>query len=169
MDRSPYHQRLPTKTLIASGCSSCLHCKVCELAMSRTWRIIEMSCSRERSTIEVLSKKQFAFALAPITRQERAEMVLFLGYDPGGACKHGVACADFAPNGSFLTAPTVMVLNDAGEVRNWVGQNRSAKALGIDTLLAWSTSGGRACDDALRAHCPVTPITVRRSIPLAGN
>jgi predicted nuclease with RNAse H fold len=87
-------------------------------------------------------------------------MVLFLGYDPGGAGKHGVAKADIGPNGAFLVEPVVMTLADAGAVRDWLRENDSAKALGIDTLLAWSISGGRACDDALRAHYPERAPTV---------
>ena len=43
---------------------------------------------------------------------------------------------------------------------HWLLENDSAKALGVDTLLAWSISGGRACDDALRAHYPEHAPTV---------
>ncbi len=87
-------------------------------------------------------------------------MVLFLGYDPGGARKHGVASAYIGSNGAFLAEPTVETLGDAGEVRDWLCQHNTAKALGIDTLLAWSVSGGRACDNALRAHYPQRASTV---------
>ena len=73
-------------------------------------------------------------------------MVQFLGYDPGGCGKHGVALADIDPNGSFVLEPTVSVLSDAGNVRDWLRQHSPAKALGIDTLLAWSAKGKRACD-----------------------
>lgn len=81
-------------------------------------------------------------------------MALFLGYDPGGAGKHGVAAADITPNGAFLIEPAVVTLDNAGEVREWLRDHKLAKALGIDTLLAWSASGGRACDNALRARYP---------------
>ena len=95
-------------------------------------------------------------------------MVLFLGYDPGGAGKHGVANADIGPNGAFLTQPEVMTLADAGEVRDWLRQHDSAKAIGVDTLLAWSISGRRACDIALRAHYPEQALTVIHQNSLFG-
>ena len=87
-------------------------------------------------------------------------MVLFLGYDPGGANRHGVAKADIAPDGAFLVEPETRVLNHAGEVSDWIRENSSAKAFGVDTLLAWSWLGHRACDSALRAHYHLMSQTV---------
>ena len=43
-------------------------------------------------------------------------------------------------------------LSDAGEVIDWFRKYPSAVALGVDTLLAWSLRGKRACDDALRSR-----------------
>ena len=78
-------------------------------------------------------------------------MPLFLGYDPGGKDKHGVAAARIADGGTFESAPETKTLRDAQAVCCWVHEHHGpAVALGIDTLLAWSRKGKRACDDALR-------------------
>lgn len=78
-------------------------------------------------------------------------MPLFLGYDPGGKDKHGVAAVRIAACGTFESAPETGVLRDAEAVCRWVHEYHGpAVALGIDTLLAWSRKGRRACDDALR-------------------
>lgn len=81
-------------------------------------------------------------------------MTLFLGYDPGGKGAHGVVSAKIDPNGKFLSNPKGKTLRDADHVRAWVRENPSAVAIGIDTLLAWSPSGGRTCDDTLRKKYP---------------
>ena len=82
-------------------------------------------------------------------------MPLFLGYDPGGENKHGVAAVQIAASGTFEARPKTEVLRDAEAVRCWVHERRGdAVALGIDTLLAWSRKGKRACDDALRRRYP---------------
>lgn len=77
-------------------------------------------------------------------------MVLFVGYDPGGNGRHGVAAAHIASNGIFESEPVLKLFPDARTVRGWLTQQASLAALGIDTLLAWSDTGGRACDTALR-------------------
>ena len=78
-------------------------------------------------------------------------MPLFLGYDPGGRNAHGVVAARIARDGAIESAPETAILRDAEEVCRWVHERHGeAAALGIDTLLAWSRKGGRACDDALR-------------------
>lgn len=79
-------------------------------------------------------------------------MTLFLGYDPGGKGKHGVAAAEIKTNGDFKTIPKRETLRDANEVIQWLHEHKSAVAIGIDTLLAWSSKGIRACDDGLREH-----------------
>lgn len=76
-------------------------------------------------------------------------MATFLGYDPGGAGKNGVAAIEL---GSIT--PTILdtaIVSDASEAIGWLSTySLNARALGIDTLLAWSLCGRRACDDALR-------------------
>ena len=85
-------------------------------------------------------------------------MPLFLGYDPGGKDKHGVAAARIADGGTFESAPETKILRDAQAVCCWVRwvheHHGPAVALGIDTLLAWSLKGKRACDGTLRRHYP---------------
>lgn len=81
--------------------------------------------------------------------------MLFLGYDPGGYSKgpgNGVAVAEIRKDGTFAAKPETKTFHYANEVRDWLLGHPSAKALGVDTLLAWSLKGGRACDDALRNH-----------------
>ena len=78
---------------------------------------------------------------------------LFLGYDPGGANRHGVAAVRVSADGSSLEAAT-RTLADARSVRDWLREQSSPSALGIDTLLAWALSGNRACDQALRKRYP---------------
>ena len=90
-----------------------------------------------------------------------AAVELFLGYDPGGDRKHGVAAVRVAENGELKVRST-KCLRDAAEVRDWLRSQPSPRALGIDTLLAWTPTGGsrrkpkrmsgRACDIALAAH-----------------
>lgn len=89
-----------------------------------------------------------------------AVVELFLGYDPGGDGNHGVAAVRIAEDGS-LEEPDTHCLRDAAEVMDWLRSLRNARALGIDTLLAWSPTGGRrgrssgrACDGALRRKYP---------------
>lgn len=80
-------------------------------------------------------------------------MSLFLGYDPGGKNAHGVAAARIGTDGTMESKPETAVFRDAEAVCRWVDERREeAVALGVDTLLAWSRKGGRACDDALRSR-----------------
>ena len=76
---------------------------------------------------------------------------LFLGYDPGGKDKHGVVSVTIARDGSYSDM-RAKCLRDATKVKDWLSKHPSAAALGIDTLLAWSWSGARPCDDSLRKH-----------------
>lgn len=84
--------------------------------------------------------------------------MLFLGYDPGGKGTHGVAAVRVAPDGALAEVVAVDVVQDAEAAWKWMTAHTDAVALGIDTLLAWSPRGGRACDDRLRqaykAHAP---------------
>ena len=82
-------------------------------------------------------------------------MPLFLGYDPGGGGGNGVAAARIADDGTtFERPPETRTLRDVEEVCRWFRAHRKAEALGIDTLLAWSRKGDRACDKALRRKYP---------------
>ena len=76
---------------------------------------------------------------------------LFLGYDPGGKDKHGVVSVTIARDGSYRDMQAECK-GDATKVKDWLSKHPSAAALGIDTLLAWSWSGARLCDNLLRAH-----------------
>lgn len=77
---------------------------------------------------------------------------IYLGFDPGGDRRFGVALLD----GDRATACTVSSVDDA---INWsvrVCESRRPIAAGIDTLLHWATtkSGMRPCDLQLRAMYP---------------
>jgi hypothetical protein len=74
---------------------------------------------------------------------------IFLGYDPGGRDCNGVAVVQVTRNGSIERLKTAIV-RDASEALEWLSQFEDAAYLGIDTLLAWSRTGGRDCDDRLR-------------------
>jgi predicted nuclease with RNAse H fold len=76
--------------------------------------------------------------------------MLFLGYDPGGKGTHGVAAIHVSSQGIVTENPICEVVRDAEAAWSWLSSHPTASALGIDTLLAWSPSGGRSCDDALR-------------------
>lgn len=84
-------------------------------------------------------------------------MAVFLGYDPGGEDKHGVAAANIDESGSLLPfadghAVKYAVVEHADAALNWLRHFGDAEALGIDTLLAWSATGKRTCDERLRHH-----------------
>ncbi|MDE0102674.1 MAG: hypothetical protein OYL41_10985 [Acidobacteriota bacterium] len=74
---------------------------------------------------------------------------LYLGYDPGGANKHGVAAVEVAREGTIRRVKS-SVVKDAGAALQWLLAWPNARALGIDTLLAWSLRGKRCCDETLR-------------------
>ena len=87
-------------------------------------------------------------------------MGLFLGYDPGGGDKHGVAAVEIRPDGAF-NEPNTNCLGNVEKVLEWLAERHTEApaAIGIDTLLTWSTVGrpgnsGRVCDRALRARYP---------------
>lgn len=74
----------------------------------------------------------------------------FLGYDPGGKGTHGVAAIQVSEIGAILGDPVCAVVEDAEAAWAWLSDHADAQALGIDILLAWSPSGSRECDNALR-------------------
>ncbi len=90
-------------------------------------------------------------------------MTLFLGYDPGGKGKNGVAAIQVVSD-----APKVVnkaTVRDAAEALSWLrAYAETAVALGIDTLLAWSPKGGRACDDALRRKYSGNSVVAQNSL-----
>ena len=90
-------------------------------------------------------------------------MKLFLGYDPGGKGKNGVAAIQVISD-----TPKVVdkaTVRDAAEALSWLEAHaRSAVALGIDSLLAWSPKGGRACDNALRRKYGGNSIVAQNSL-----
>jgi predicted nuclease with RNAse H fold len=90
-------------------------------------------------------------------------MTLFLGYDPGGKSKNGVAAIRVASDAiEVLETATVL---DASEALSWLTNYASvAQALGVDTLLAWSPKGRRACDDALRRRYGGNSIVAQNSL-----
>jgi hypothetical protein len=75
---------------------------------------------------------------------------IYLGFDPGGDRKFGVALLD----GNRVTACTVNNVDDAMKWAARVCGSRRPVAAGIDTLLHWATarSGLRPCDLQLRAR-----------------
>lgn len=79
-------------------------------------------------------------------------MRLFLGYDPGGRGKNGVAATYVSRDGLNIEPVSIEELADACSVLQWIeefrGQNPAA--LAIDTLLGWSLTGSRTCDARLR-------------------
>jgi len=90
-------------------------------------------------------------------------MTLYLGYDPGGKAKNGVAAIQLVSD-EIVVVDTATVLN-ADEALSWLTSYASdAQALGIDTLLAWSPKGGRACDDALRRKYGGNSVVAQNSL-----
>lgn len=90
-------------------------------------------------------------------------MTLFLGYDPGGKGKNGVAAVQI--DSDALKIVDKATVRDAAEALSWLATYaRTADALGIDTLLAWSPKGGRACDDALRRKYGGNSIIAQNSL-----
>lgn len=90
-------------------------------------------------------------------------MTLFLGYDPGGKGKNGVAAIRVVSDVPEVVATATV--RDAAEALLWLeAYAKTAVALGIDTLLAWSPKGGRACDDALRRKYGSNSVVAQNSL-----
>jgi hypothetical protein len=77
---------------------------------------------------------------------------IYLGFDPGGDRKFGVALLD----GGCGKTSTVSTVDEAMKWAIDVRGARKPKAAGIDTLLHWATSksGTRPCDERLGARYP---------------
>jgi predicted nuclease with RNAse H fold len=91
---------------------------------------------------------------------------IYLGFDPGGDRSFGVALLD----GGRMIAATA---SNVGEAINWSIREcgpRHPVAVGIDTLLHWSTgkSGMRPCDLFLRAKYPAVKNSVMAPNSLYG-
>lgn len=89
--------------------------------------------------------------------------MLFIGYDPGGRSKNGVAAIRL--KSEAVEVVDTATVRDAADALIWLtGHSSKAQALGIDTLLAWSPKGGRACDDALRRRYGGNSIVAQNSL-----
>lgn len=77
---------------------------------------------------------------------------IYLGFDPGGDRKFGVALL----NGGCVETFTVSTVDEAMKWAIDACEAREPKAAGIDTLLHWATSksGTRPCDERLGARYP---------------
>lgn len=90
-------------------------------------------------------------------------MTLYLGYDPGGKGKNGVAALRVTPDRVEVVASETLA--DAADSLSWLKvYAEEAEALGVDTLLAWSAKGGRACDNALRRKYGGNAIVAQNSL-----
>lgn len=91
---------------------------------------------------------------------------IYLGFDPGGDRKFGVALL----NGNCVKTSTVSTVDDA---MKWAVDARGARkpiAAGIDTLLHWATSksGMRPCDCQLRTRYPAVKNSIMPPNSLFG-
>jgi hypothetical protein len=97
---------------------------------------------------------------------------IYLGFDPGGDRKFGVALLD----GDYLRTSTVGNVDDAMKWADNVCRSRVSVAAGIDTLLHWATSksGMRPCDLQLRTkyrrikNSIVAPNSLRGAMAIGG-
>lgn len=93
---------------------------------------------------------------------------IYLGFDPGGRCKFGVAIID----GNCVKASTVSTVDEAMKwaVDKCKARAREPKAAGVDTLLHWATGGGgwRPCDEQLRAKYPAVANSIMSPNSLHG-
>jgi hypothetical protein len=76
--------------------------------------------------------------------------MIFWGYDPGGGGKNGVATVRIDAQGQLVEEPRCDVVKTAADALAWLAESGPARALGVDTLLAWSATGSRLCDQRLR-------------------
>ena len=88
-------------------------------------------------------------------------MPTYIGYDPGGNGKHGVAVLEA---GSSPARVRVCTAQDGQDVLDWIESHckQPAEAIGIDTLLSWevSKSGWRGADLSVN-YCGSTIIINR--------
>jgi hypothetical protein len=97
--------------------------------------------------------------------------MMFLGYDPGGNDRHGVA-ALHVDNGR-ATSIDITTLPSAEHVLKWFLQRsevQTPQCIGVDTLTNWSTgrSGLRPADRWLRGQYPEVAGSVMASNSLFG-
>lgn len=93
----------------------------------------------------------------------------YIGYDPGGDGKHGVAILEMA-GGKPVSLRTAL-LKTTEEVIGWIrGNGEQIHGLGIDTLTCWSSgpSGWRPADRWLRKRYPEVRGSIASSNSLYG-
>lgn len=96
----------------------------------------------------------------------------FLGYDPGGKGAHGVACLNIVDGSTSLDPSKVSteagVISTPDAALEWFfARIEGAVAVGVDTLLMWTTQG-RQCDSFLRREYKIHPGTVQSMGSLRG-
>jgi hypothetical protein len=96
--------------------------------------------------------------------------MIFLGYDPGGARRNGLAIVDF--RSAKPTAQTA-TCSSVDEAVAWFRRHAEADpdAIGIDALLSWATgpSGWREMDKHLRDAYPAVQNSVLSSNSAYGS
>jgi len=96
--------------------------------------------------------------------------VNFIGYDPGGNNKHGVAALT-VKKGKPISAESALV-KTAEEAIFWLSKRGGQRAaIGVDTLTCWSTgpSGWRPADRWLQERYPEVRGSVTSSNSLYGS
>jgi putative cofactor-binding repeat protein len=91
---------------------------------------------------------------------------IYLGFDPGGDHKFGVAVIE----GNCVRTSTVSSVDEAMKWAAGACEARQPIAAGIDTLLHWATSEGgtRPCDSQLRIRYPAVKNSVMSPNSLYG-
>ena len=96
--------------------------------------------------------------------------MFFIGYDPGGNDKHGVATL-VVENGRPVRAESALVESAEQAIRWFSRQQGRPTAIGVDTLTCWSTgpSGWRPADRWLKQRYPDVQGSVASSNSLYGS
>ena len=94
------------------------------------------------------------YILSPEFSSESAghdEWQCFGGTIPGGKNKNGVAAVEIKSGDGSIVDYEADAVRDAEAALEWFDARPGGVCLGIDSLLSWSHSGGRKCDDCLRS------------------
>lgn len=96
--------------------------------------------------------------------------MIFIGYDPGGNDKHGVAVLD-VEDGRPVHAESALVETAEKAIRWFSNRVEQPAAIGVDTLTCWSTgpSGWRPADRWLKERYPDVQGSVASSNSLYGS
>lgn len=96
--------------------------------------------------------------------------MLYLGYDPGGNDKHGVAALRWE-SGKRVSIRTATLPSTESVLRWFQGEAGRPLAIGVDTLTCWSTgpSGWRPADRWLRQRYPEVSGSVASPNSLYGS